>query len=395
MEGQDVCASKAKPVKPLAITSIFNTLFPLDVVDAKRVIVGMSVKNNFTPYVQLEKCGGNCAMFNRTEWQELGSYKSAISKFFSNTQPPQKISLTYHESSLRRLCGDRMVVISEIQDAVLRRVTYLAPSWARLCDVWDLIDVAIDRRDMWLTPIAHCCNNLIDTLVVDVCDTLTESADVVDHEQPTVETHIKNLDLISPTYYIRQVNFLGMWPLKSLPKVRLMIFILTNRSMTLWQYCVRSSVVNYVRLFCLFPKYWKNSLEDVFWLLRFDERATRSTNLQTVNFAHDFSKVPARYIIAFMGGLSLALQYALNVNMSVAIVAMVKYTGQLDQYNSSTNVTELETCPGILLQYGEDQAQLRCEKLGECSNEQCHFLYLRLAHAEPLRLTRRVQIKKT
>ncbi|CAG2053885.1 unnamed protein product [Timema podura] len=59
MEGQDVCTRKAKP---LAITSIFNTLFPLDEVDAKRVIVGMSLKNNFTPYVQLEKCGGNCAM---------------------------------------------------------------------------------------------------------------------------------------------------------------------------------------------------------------------------------------------------------------------------------------------------------------------------------------------
>nr|CAD7256441.1 unnamed protein product [Timema shepardi] len=40
MEGQDVCTRKAKPAKPLAITSIFNTLFPLDEVDAKRIIVG-------------------------------------------------------------------------------------------------------------------------------------------------------------------------------------------------------------------------------------------------------------------------------------------------------------------------------------------------------------------
>nr|CAD7575383.1 unnamed protein product [Timema californicum] len=30
MEGQDVCGSKTKQVKPLAVTSIFNTLFPLD-----------------------------------------------------------------------------------------------------------------------------------------------------------------------------------------------------------------------------------------------------------------------------------------------------------------------------------------------------------------------------
>nr|CAD7202188.1 unnamed protein product [Timema douglasi] len=50
---------------------------------------------------------------------------------------------------------------------------------------------------MWSTPVARYCNDLIDTLVVDVCDTLTESVDVVDLEQPTVETHIKNLDLIN------------------------------------------------------------------------------------------------------------------------------------------------------------------------------------------------------
>nr|CAD7265809.1 unnamed protein product [Timema shepardi] len=88
MEALDICTREAKPVKPLTITGIFNTLFPLDEVDAKRVIVGMIVKNTFTHYVQLEKCGVNCAMFNRTGWQELGSYKSVISKFFTNTQPP-------------------------------------------------------------------------------------------------------------------------------------------------------------------------------------------------------------------------------------------------------------------------------------------------------------------
>nr|CAD7576224.1 unnamed protein product [Timema californicum] len=46
---------KERPMKLLAITSIFNTLIPLDEVDAKQLIVGMSVKNNFTPYAQLEK----------------------------------------------------------------------------------------------------------------------------------------------------------------------------------------------------------------------------------------------------------------------------------------------------------------------------------------------------
>nr|CAD7577066.1 unnamed protein product [Timema californicum] len=84
------------------------------------------------------------------------------------------------------MCGDRMVVISEKQDTGLKRVTYLAPSWARLCEVWDFIDVAVDRRDMWSTPVARYCNNLINTLVVDVCDTLTELADVDYLEQPTV-----------------------------------------------------------------------------------------------------------------------------------------------------------------------------------------------------------------
>nr|CAD7404850.1 unnamed protein product [Timema cristinae] len=66
-------------------------------------------------------------------------------------------------------------------------------------------DVNVDRRDMWSTPVARYCNDLIDTLVRDVCDTLTDSTDVIDLEQHTVETHIRNLDLISATYYTRQV----------------------------------------------------------------------------------------------------------------------------------------------------------------------------------------------
>nr|CAD7260778.1 unnamed protein product [Timema shepardi] len=115
------------------------------------------------------------------------------------------ICLTSHEFSLRHMCGDHMVVIIGKQDSKIKRVAYLAPISARVCDVWDLIDVAIDRRDMWSTPIARYCNDVIDTLVVDVCDTLTESADVIDFEQPTVETHIRNLDLISVTYNTCQV----------------------------------------------------------------------------------------------------------------------------------------------------------------------------------------------
>nr|CAD7576769.1 unnamed protein product [Timema californicum] len=157
------------------------------------------------PFCTLEKFGGNCAVFNHTERQELGNYKSVISKFFSNMQPPQKISLSNHEISLRRMCGDSIVVSSEKQDARLKRVAYIASIWARLCEVWDLIDVAVDRRDMWSTLVVRYCNYLIDTHAVDVCDTLTESADVIDLKQPTVETHIRNMDLISSTYYTCQV----------------------------------------------------------------------------------------------------------------------------------------------------------------------------------------------
>nr|CAD7411476.1 unnamed protein product [Timema cristinae] len=157
--------------------------FPLDGVNAKRVIVGMSVTNSFTSYAQLEIFGGNCVVINRTKWQVQGN--PVISKSFSNTQPPQKISLTNHEIPLRRMCSDRMVIISERQDAGFKRVAYLALSWARLCEVWDLIAVAIDRRDMCSTPVARYCNDLIDTLVVDVCNMLTDSVNVIDVEKFT------------------------------------------------------------------------------------------------------------------------------------------------------------------------------------------------------------------
>nr|CAD7432283.1 unnamed protein product [Timema monikensis] len=59
-----------------------------------------------------------------------------------------------------------MVVISEKQDAGLKRVAYLAPIWVRLCDVWDFIDVAVSQRDMWLTPVTRYCNDLINALVI-------------------------------------------------------------------------------------------------------------------------------------------------------------------------------------------------------------------------------------
>nr|CAD7404288.1 unnamed protein product [Timema cristinae] len=68
--------------------------------------VMLAITTTFVEVVKhhLEKCGGNCVVFNRTEWQEMGNYKSIISKIFSNMQPPQKISLTNNEIYLRRIC---------------------------------------------------------------------------------------------------------------------------------------------------------------------------------------------------------------------------------------------------------------------------------------------------
>nr|CAD7397141.1 unnamed protein product [Timema poppensis] len=98
-----------------------------------------------------------------------------------------------------------MVVISEKQDAKLQRVTYLAPSWAHFYEVWDHIDAVVDPRDMWSTPVARYCNDLINILVVDVCDTLTESVDVIDLERPMVETHIRNFYLISHDLFLSRL----------------------------------------------------------------------------------------------------------------------------------------------------------------------------------------------
>nr|CAD7259402.1 unnamed protein product [Timema shepardi] len=121
-------------------------------------------------------------------------------------RPYANLSVKLEQSwNARRICADRIVVISEKQDAKFQRVTYLAPSWAHFYEVWDHIDYVVDPRDMWSTPVARYCNDLINILVVDVCDTLTESLDVIDLERPMVETHIRNLDLISATYYTRQV----------------------------------------------------------------------------------------------------------------------------------------------------------------------------------------------
>nr|CAD7462018.1 unnamed protein product [Timema tahoe] len=167
MEGQNVCTRKAKPVKPHAITGIFNTMFSLDAIDAKRIIVCMNVKENFTPFVRLEKCGGSCVVCNRTEWEELGDNKSGT------------------------------VWLSSTKDETpnLNGVAYLAPTRARLCEVWDLVDVTVERRDMWSTPLTRYCNDLIDKLVVDVCDSLAGSEDVIDLEQPMMETSVDDVDM--------------------------------------------------------------------------------------------------------------------------------------------------------------------------------------------------------
>nr|CAD7594308.1 unnamed protein product [Timema genevievae] len=253
MKSQDVFTRKAKPAKPHAVTCIFNTLFPLEEINAKRVIVGMSVKINFTPYVQKEKYGGNCAVFNRTEWQELDNYNftmacsledlafhipdlyGGIHRLFDNCEPSgygsllrgMKAEIIEAGISVFSILLGRIVNLEGIPhpqdppfvEGTLKSLLFghlptgylnTALFFGFLCDVWDLIDVAVDRRDMWSTPVARYCNDLIDTLVVDVCD---ESADVVDLKQPTVETHIRNLDLLGATYYTRQVVGLDYYAL--------------------------------------------------------------------------------------------------------------------------------------------------------------------------------------
>nr|CAD7434071.1 unnamed protein product [Timema monikensis] len=165
MEAQDVCGSKA--VETTRHHKYFHYIFPAGWSRRQASHRRHERQEQLYALCPTRKCGGNCAVFNRIECQELGSYKSVISKFFTNTQPPQKIRLTNHEISLRRMFGDRIVVICEKNDAGLEWVAYLALSWARLCEMWDLIDVAVDRRDMWSTAVARYCNDLIDTLVVD------------------------------------------------------------------------------------------------------------------------------------------------------------------------------------------------------------------------------------
>nr|CAD7431403.1 unnamed protein product [Timema monikensis] len=108
----------------------------------------------------------------------------------------------------------RMVVIGDKHNAdhlSLKWVAYLARIWERSCEVWDLIDVTADRSDMWSTPDARYFNSFIDLLVVDLCDTLTETINGIDLEQPTIETHIRNLYLISPTNYTRQMSCSSDW----------------------------------------------------------------------------------------------------------------------------------------------------------------------------------------
>nr|CAD7568072.1 unnamed protein product [Timema californicum] len=77
--GNQINLYRDRRLKPGSSAQKFDTLplnHQLDAVDSKRVIVGMNVKENFTPFVQEDKCGGSCMVCHRTEWQELGNYKS-------------------------------------------------------------------------------------------------------------------------------------------------------------------------------------------------------------------------------------------------------------------------------------------------------------------------------
>nr|CAD7409191.1 unnamed protein product [Timema cristinae] len=56
---------------------------------------------------------------------------------------------------------------------------------ARLCEVWELNDFAVDCRDMWSTLVAKYCNHFINTVDADVCNTIAETNGLVDLKQPT------------------------------------------------------------------------------------------------------------------------------------------------------------------------------------------------------------------
>lgn len=51
--------------------------------------------------------------------------------------------------------------------------------------------------------------------------------------------------------------------------------------------------------------------------------------------------IPARYVLAVLGSIAMAIVYGLKVNLSVAMVAMVNHTGVALLSNSTVAATEV------------------------------------------------------
>lgn len=55
--------------------------------------------------------------------------------------------------------------------------------------------------------------------------------------------------------------------------------------------------------------------------------------------------MPARYILAILGSVAMAIVYGLKVNLSVAMVAMVNHTAITgDEESNATNAADVESC---------------------------------------------------
>lgn len=55
----------------------------------------------------------------------------------------------------------------------------------------------------------------------------------------------------------------------------------------------------------------------------------------TLCFVYSTAMIPARYILAVLGSIAMAIIYGLKVNLSVAIVAMVNQSGHARTENDS------------------------------------------------------------
>lgn len=73
-----------------------------------------------------------------------------------------------------------------------------------------------------------------------------------------------------------------------------------------------------------------------------------------VLFLIDLGLIPARYILAILGSIAMAIVYGLKVNLSVAMVAMLNHTAlklSSDAHNTvhtiianSTIATDMDSC---------------------------------------------------